>query len=474
MQLLKSLKDSLRSKPTPAQQESPSQEHREGPAGQPDRRRAGAFEENAGPPGSPDPNRVIDWRVLFIGGDPQGFLEIQREMLALEPGWLCQRVEDGAGAAEILGTASFDGLCVDGRVPDAASVLNKLESQVGRMVCMVRCDVLDRTTVAQWNRSGVIPISQDCDTSALAAGLKRSRRLREWMADPAIKKLLPLLRKLPTAPRLYEQITAQLQSPNASIQTVAVLISQDPVMSAKILQVVNSAFFGMTQEVTDTAEAVMVLGTERIRSLILLAGVFSQYAESKCPGFSPEPVWGHSVQVAILARAIAFAETKDAKIAETAFTAGLLHDIGKLVLAGNLPEMYDTVRRMQESKQTTQREAELVVLGTTHAALGACLLGTWGLPLPILEAIAWHHTPEQSAEKGFSLLAAVHVANAFAQEAGKGSSDSVRDGVNVEFLSRIGLGDCLVRWRESCGLTEKPEEQTAEERIRRRREVKEN
>jgi len=104
-------------------------------------------------------------------------------------------------------------------------------------------------------------------------------------------------------------------------------------------------------------------------------------------------------------------------------------------------------------KKIPQREAERMVFGTTHAELGACLLGTWGLPLPILEAIAWHHEPLKSPERGVSLLAAVHAANVFAQESGQGSGEGTKDTISVEFLLRAGLGDCRDRWREFCGIT---------------------
>jgi HD-like signal output (HDOD) protein len=103
------------------------------------------------------------------------------------------------------------------------------------------------------------------------------------------------------------------------------------------------------------------------------------------------------------------------------------------------------------------REAELVVMGTTHADLGACLLATWGLPLPILEAIAWHHEPEKSDDRGFSLLSAVHVANVFAQENGFCSEPDARGRIHVEYLKELGLTDCLDRWRESCGISATPE-----------------
>jgi putative nucleotidyltransferase with HDIG domain len=413
--------------------------------------------------------------VIFIGGDPLWFRQVERDLFGLEPNWLCQHAEDGAKAHAMLASGSFNALILDGQIPDVANLWTALEKKIGRAICLVRRNMSDRSGADNWRRTGITTVSDNVDVATLVASLKRADRLRDWMSDPTIKKLLPLMHKLPIAPRLHEQVTEQLQSPNGSLEIVACLISQDPVMSAKILQVANSAFFARSNEVTDTAEAVMVLGAERIKSLILVAGIFSQYGDASCPGFSPEPIWSHSVQVAICARAITFAETKDAPLAEAAFSGGLLHDIGKLILAGNQPKMYEAALRLHETSGISLWEAERTVLGATHAELGACLLGTWGLPLPILEAIAWHHEPERSGDKGFSLLAAVHAANAFTREGAPDSGkNKVGEAVNFTFLLRSGLGDCRNRWREVCGFTPRSDEETAEERIRRRREVKEN
>ena len=246
-------------------------------------------------------------------------------------------------------------------------------------------------------------------------------------------------------------------------------------MSAKILQMVNSAFFGLAQEVTDTYQAVMVMGVERVRSLILLTGIFSQYDASKCPDFSVESVWNHSLQTGVFARAITFVETKDAPTAEAAFTAGLLHDIGKLILAGNLPQMYATVRRLQTSKELSCQEAEMMTIGVTLPELGASLLGTWRLPLPILEAIAWHQRPQRAKDTHFSLLTAVHVANVLTQERQKQSAGETEDGgIDGHYLHQIGITDDGNRWRALCGLDPKSGLQTLAERVRRRREAQDN
>jgi putative nucleotidyltransferase with HDIG domain len=394
---------------------------------------------------------ALERRILFVGAEADWFHQVEQEMPGLQPGWTCLSAVEAAMAETLLGSAPFDFLVLESRSPIAANLWERREKFSKQTICVVRCDLSDRLRVTQWQQAGATPVSEDGSTASLVAGLKRAERLREWMSVPAIKKLLPMIRKLPAEPKLYSQVSEELQSPMGSMNVVANLISQDPIMSAKILQVTNSAFFGRA-EVTDISEAVMVLGSERVRSLVLLAGVFSQYSGSVCPGFSAEPIWSHSLQVGFFARAIAQGETQNMRLGDTAFTAGLLHDIGKLILAANVPEMFEAVLRTQKNGKMSQREAELVVMGTTHAEVGACLLATWGLPQPILEAIAWHHEPERSTEKGFSLLAAVHVANAFSQEVGFGSEPGVRSRIHVEYLKEIGVGDSRERWRQFCEL----------------------
>ncbi len=409
------------------------------------------------PPGqhrSPAP-RKIEWRVLFVGGNPLWFRQIEPDIACLQPTWSCSYAGNGAVAEAALASTTYDALVLNGPFPETTALLPRLEAKIGNAICLVCCDHSDRPIFEHWKRSETIAIPRESDAAALVADLKRAARVRDWMAEPSIKKLLPRIHKLPTAPKLHAQVTEQLRLPDASIHTVALLISQDPVMAAKVLQVANSARFGLTQQLTDTAEAVMILGTEQVRALILLAGIFSQYAAIKCPGFSPDPIWNHSMKTALFAGTIAFTETKDVQVAGPAFTAGLLHDIGKLILAANLPEIYSKVWQSLTDGNSSQLEAEQTALGTTHAEIGACLLATWGLPLPILEAIAWHHQPNRSTDSGFSLLAAVHVANVLAQENGK---ETVRDQIDTQFLSRAGLGDCVDRWRGFCGLPARPGE----------------
>jgi HD-like signal output (HDOD) protein len=395
------------------------------------------------------------WRVLFVGGDELWFGHLQRDVACLQRGWVCLHAPDSGAAVSILTSSSLQALVVDGRVANARLLLEEVRAQQPEIVCLIRCEMSDRKAVDLWKGLGVTMVASQADASILAASLLRRVHLRDWMADPAIKALLPRIRKLPATPKLYTQVTEELRDPHGPLEVVAGLIEQEPVMSAKLLQLVNSAFFASEREVTTVLDAVMILGSERIKSLILLAGIFSQYGNGKGFGAAVQTLVGHSIQVGAFSRAIVLSETRSAPMAEAAFTAGVLHDVGKLILAGNVPEMYMRVQELMKTGKLSEGAAERQVYGVDHAKVGACLLAAWGLPLPILEAIAFHHEPERSAGNAFSLLAAVHVANVFAHEMEllpPGTGSAAPPGIHLEYLAQIGLGDCRDRWRESCGL----------------------
>jgi putative nucleotidyltransferase with HDIG domain len=265
------------------------------------------------------------------------------------------------------------------------------------------------------------------------------------------------LPKLPSPPQLYFQVVKELQSPDASLESVGALIARDPAMTAKILQLVNSAVFGLKRTVASPAEAVMYLGIDTTKSVILLAHSFSYFDQLKEADFSAENLWKHSIRTANFARWIAQLEGVGQPIIEEAYTAGMLHDLGKLALAANLPQQYSEAAMIAASRGVPLWEAEEQVLGANHAELGASMLAIWGLPIGIIEAVALHHHPTKFFSQTFCPLTAVHAANAIEHAE---SSAIASLPVDADYLAQLGLDQRLPVWWEQC----KAEEKRAEEK----------
>jgi putative nucleotidyltransferase with HDIG domain len=160
--------------------------------------------------------------------------------------------------------------------------------------------------------------------------------------------------------------------------------------------------------------------------------------------FSVDALWSHLMKCANSARAIMQAEDADAADVEAAFTAGMLHDIGKLMLADSLPGEFQNALSLAATNHVPLQEVEREIFGTTHAELAAYLLGLWGLPATMVEAVAFHHSPEKSAHQHFSPLTAVHVANALEHEAAGEKSC-----LNQDYLAKIGMENRLDSWRKT-------------------------
>ena len=255
---------------------------------------------------------------------------------------------------------------------------------------------------------------------------------------------------LPTLPEVYFRVLQEMESPVASVEQVGQLVARDPSMTAKLLQLVNSAFFGMSRRITRATEAVQFLGFGTVRSLALSIHTFSCFEQVKVAGFSYAKLWKHSLRTAMLAQRIMEVEGADQTMVDDAFVAGLLHDIGKLMTAFNLGNVYAQSRALAQEKQVPFWQAERELLETTHADIGAYLLGLWGLPFSIVEAVALHHAPRTSACQGVSPLTAVHVANVLEHEMEKTAEGGVRYGIDEGYIGKLLLTERLAAWRAAC------------------------
>jgi putative nucleotidyltransferase with HDIG domain len=220
-------------------------------------------------------------------------------------------------------------------------------------------------------------------------------------------------------------------------------------MTAKILQIANSAMYGQRAEISEPGQAVMLLGLNTIQAMVLSLSVFSAFDSSVIDAQEVQQLWDHSVSTSRFSKAIAQSEGIAGHALDPYLSAGLLHDIGKLVMASGDPEAYRRILNVTASTETNLWLVEKQDLGCSHAEIGAYLLGIWGLPASIIEAVAWHHYPSDSPVTDFSPVTAVHTASAFHAQLHPEFRHGDPD-LDQAFLERIGLAERQKIWMELC------------------------
>lgn len=218
-------------------------------------------------------------------------------------------------------------------------------------------------------------------------------------------------------------------------------------MATKVLQLANSAFLGVRGQVSSLLQALSLIGTEMVRTLVLSVHVFAQFdGNSEIAAYLPA-LWDHCAAVGAIAQRIASSERCPKVLVEESFTAGLLHEVGKVVLLAELPREYRPILRAAASGPCDFLALEQQHLGCTHAQVGAYLISIWGLPAPLVHAVAYHHQPSESDETQFSSLTAVHAADAIVSATEELPLNRDVD-LDLTYMERLGLREKEAVWRE--------------------------
>jgi putative nucleotidyltransferase with HDIG domain len=214
------------------------------------------------------------------------------------------------------------------------------------------------------------------------------------------------LRDLPSLPQVVADLQAALSRDDASLDELADAVSKDQGLAARTLRIANSSFYGVRSRVASIRQAVGVLGLRSLSTLLTAAAVSDRFRAIQCEGFELRQYWRHSVAVALCAREMARLRRIDA---DTAFTAGLLHDLGRVGLASQLPDRYEEACRWRNDHDCQLVVAERACLATDHAAIGGDIATRWHFGAPIVDAIRFHHEPPNAP--GATLVDVVHVAD---------------------------------------------------------------
>jgi putative nucleotidyltransferase with HDIG domain len=387
-------------------------------------------------------NEISKKRILFVDDEPMVLKGLQRTLRKMRNEWDMAFTASGKGALEILSKQPMDVIVSDLKMPgmDGMQLLTEVRTQYPRVVRIILSGHLEHELTLQSVQYAHQNLSKPCDSEILKQTLAKLFALRDIMADESVKKIVSQIESLPSLPAIYSEIIEEMQSEDPSIKS----------MTAKILQVVNSVFFGLSRKISSPAEAVVLLGLETIKSLVLSVKIFAEFSQKKFAWFNIDALFNHSMSVSTYAKTIVKTEKLGQELINYSLMAGLLHDLGKLILATNFQEPYRQV--LTEASRSDQNlwDLEYETFGTSHAEIGAYLMGLWSLEAPIIEAIAFHHCPAKSMTQNMGLLTAVHIGNAIDHDGQSSTNGNTDLQCDTEYLDTLGVTDRIPQWRQAC------------------------
>ncbi len=230
-----------------------------------------------------------------------------------------------------------------------------------------------------------------------------------------INDALEKIEKLPTVPTIYAQLQRILSSPETTSRDVAAIIEQDQSLTARLLRIVNSAYYGFPRRIRTISRAVVILGFNEIKHLTLSVSVIEMFKTKQGSGIDFEKLWDHAIGVAVCTRIIMHTAGRlETENLDSAFVAGLLHDIGKLVEGAYLKDLFSRALDLSAQKSIPLIQAEDEVAKFNHQDIGLFLSQQWELPFDIEAVIAFHHNPlvKKNDRNHFPIIAAVHIADA--------------------------------------------------------------
>jgi HD-like signal output (HDOD) protein len=389
-------------------------------------------------------------RIIFVDDEVRILEGLRRMLRPMRNQWEMAFAPGGQAALDVMASTPFDVIVSDMRMPgmDGAALLEQVREHYPEVIRIVLSGHTEMATALR-----VVPIAHQflakpCDAETLHLAIERACHIQALLTDGSIRSMVGALGDLPALPRTYAALNSALADPDSSLLKIAGIIEQDIGISAKILQLANSAFFGTSQPVANIQTAVGYLGLNALKCLVLSVEIFKVFKpRTQVPGFSLDAMQRHAQLTTHIVSRLPVPK----HFMDVALVSCMLHDVGKLIQAWKLPERFaETIKKSAEDRVPLYRVEE-GAHGFSHAEIGAYLLGIWGLPYPVVETVALHHSPNRVPRQGFDAIAAVYVANLLAHriEPVPDSEDPESDFAQFEQdLESLGVLSQIDAWQD--------------------------
>jgi HD-like signal output (HDOD) protein len=377
--------------------------------------------------------------ILFVDDERDLLDGLRARLYKHRHDWNMAFVASGAEALAVFERQPIDLIVSDVRMPgmDGGQLLATVKQRWPTAVRIIASGYADPVQAVRLTSLCHQYIAKPCDSQVLENIIERCFNLQDVLAQEPLRKVVGRIGKLPALPKTYGRLQTALSQPNVTVGEIADIVTADAAIAIKVLQITNSAFFRLRKPMVRIKDAVTYLGFATIRNLVLSAEIFSQWKSPRNSlGVDPEQLQNHAQLAAAACKSLAGGRATP----DDAWLAGLLHDIGYWVLAQECPDELEKALELSRSQGLPLADCERLTTGATHAEIGAYLLGLWGLPYSIVEAVALHHAPGSVSPQGYDLLGALAVSHALLEtEAAHGLivSANADPGVDARYLASL-------------------------------------
>jgi HD-like signal output (HDOD) protein len=352
-------------------------------------------------------------RILFVDDEQKILDGLKRTLRPLRHEWSYEFAQGGAEALQILDRGVFDVIVTDMRMPvmDGMELLKQVKVRQPYLLRVVLSGQSELEGLIKSSGVSHQYLAKPCSLEELKSAVERASLLRRLLSDPFLMEIASKIEVIPSVSPAYLELEHLLRSPLACAEEAGSMIAKDTGLCAKVLQVANSGCFARMQFISDPMDAAGLLGLSTLQSLLFTERAFQEFKPQAAVSFDMDRFWRHSLQCSRWAREIAGTlDGADDEMQNQAGVAGLLRDVGQLIMACNLPEQYESAAELSAKEGLSDVEAERRIFQTSHAELGAYVMALWNIPDPIVKAIAYHHAPDASIDPDNSVLKAVHAA----------------------------------------------------------------
>ena len=390
-----------------------------------------------------EPKRKI--RIMFVDDDPMVVRGIARNMSMMGPKMDIVVLTSAAEALKTLAKELVDVLITDLCMPgiDGAALLDEVRSRYPTVLRFVLSGEAKPEIMLQASRLSHQYLSKPCETAVLHNTIVETLARMGTIKNPEVAKVISHLEGIPSRQASLAEFLRLLNDNSVPLDKIASSLKNDPGLSARLLKVANSPYFGHSGSIESLDEAIGLLGMDMIVSMAATHKLFAVAPPPAASNLKLDALWEHCVYVASLVRHIGYKLKVSQSVLREAGTAALLHDIGKLVLAYAIPSEYAEACTRAQAERMPGWQAEYSIFGNHHAETGGCLLKLWGLPAAVVETVSLHHTPHHSTENRVGPVTLVHIADAVAHA---GTTDGAITFLDVAHLKERNLPEEMEYW----------------------------